>query len=512
MIHFLKKILKIITHRAFLIPLIMLAQIFILLLILFKFSQYLVPFYVLSFILSFFITLHIINGNSNPGYKIAWIIPILGTPIFGSLMYLIFGGNTLGKKEREKMKKLYEKEKRYLGKKDLNLEEMRFENESAYTQAKYIHNYSLARVCKHTKTTYFKEGKIYYHRLIQELEKAQKYIFIESYIIAKGKMWDNILKILKMKISEGVEVRIIYDDFGCLMTLPNKYDDKLNRVGIKTMVFNRLDFNLRSKFNNRDHRKLVIIDGYRCFTGGINIADEYIDEKARFGHWKDSGIMLEGEASWDFTIKFLSMWDFIAEASSSYKEYEPDHELIYNTQTDGYVIPYTDSPWDWEAVGENVYLNLINKANRYIYITTPYLILDNEMITALTLAAKRGVDVNIITPGIPDKKNVNEVTKAYYEELICSGVKIYEYTKGFIHTKTFIIDDIYASIGTINLDYRSLYLNFECGVWLYSCHTIQSIKADFINTLKECRRAKVVNKTWRHKLKIKFLKAFAPLM
>lgn len=491
----------------------MLAQILILLLILLRFSQYLIPFYLICFVVSFIIILHIINGNTNPGYKIAWIIPIMGMPIFGILIYSIFGGNSLSKKEKEKMQTIYNKEKKYLGKKDLNLEEIRFESESAYTQAKYIHNFSLVNVCKHTKVSYFKEGEIYYKKLIEELKKAKKYIFIESYIIARGKMWNSILSILKQKINEGVEVRLIYDDFGCIMTLPNKYDEKLNKIGIKTEVFGRLGPNLRSKFNNRDHRKIIIIDGYISFTGGINIADEYINEKMRFGHWKDNAVMLEGEASWNLTIKFLSMWDFISKSDSTYEEYEPNHELIYNTQTDGYVIPYTDSPWDHEAVGENVYLNLINKANRYIYITTPYLILDSEMITALTLAAKRGVDVNIITPGIPDKKIVSIVTKAYYEELINSGVKIHEYSKGFIHTKTFIVDDVYASIGTINLDYRSLYLNFECGVWLYSCHTIQSIKADYLNTIRECMKIeKIEIKKWYQRLKIQILKAFAPLM
>lgn len=513
MIHFLKKTVKILTHRAFLIPLMMLAQIAIILIILLRFRQYLLPFYILCLLISIITTVHIINGKSNPGYKIAWIVPIMGMPVFGVLIYSIFGGNSLGKKEKEKLKKLYNKEKEHLGKKDLNLEEIRYENESAYTQAKYIHSYSLSTVSKHTKTTYYPEGKIYYNRLLEELKKAKKYIFIESYIIAKGKMLNTILTILKQKIEQGVEVRIIYDDFGCLTTLPNKYEEKLNKIGIKTVIFGKLGPNLRSKFNNRDHRKIVVIDGYTSFTGGINIADEYINEKRRFGYWKDNGIMLEGGATWNLAIKFLSMWDFITETESNYEKYEPSHDLVYNTQTDGYVIPYTDSPWDNEAVGENVYLNLINKANRYIYITTPYLILDNEMITALTNAAKRGVDVNIITPGIPDKKIVNEVTKAYYEELLESGIKIYEYKKGFIHTKTFIIDDIYATIGTINLDYRSLYLNFECGIWLYSCHTIQNIKADFLKTIKESRKIdKIIYKTKMHRLKVQFLKVFAPLM
>ena len=290
-------------------------------------------------------------------------------------------------------------------------------------------------------------------------------------------MWNNILEVLKQKVEEGIEVRIIYDDFGCIMTLPNHYNKILEKEGIKTAVFNPFVPNLKSKFNNRDHRKIAVIDGHIAFTGGINLADEYIGEKVRFGHWKDNGIMLEGEAVWNFTVMFLSMWDFIKEENEDYEKYHSNYE--YETSSDGFVIPYSDSPWDNEAVGETVYLNLIAKANRYIYITTPYLVLDNEMITALSTAAKRGVDVRIITPGIPDKKLVNEVTKAYYDVLLKNGVKIYEYTKGFIHEKIFVVDDEYATIGTINLDYRSLYLHFECGVWLYDCSVIFTIKKDF---------------------------------
>lgn len=297
------------------------------------------------------------------------------------------------------------------------------------------------------------------------------------------------------------------------MTLPNHYDRKLEKEGIKTAVFNKFVPNLKSKFNNRDHRKIAIIDGSIAFTGGINLADEYINEKVRFGYWKDNGIMLEGEAVWNFTVMFLSMWDFIKESNEDYEKYRP--KLLYETSSDGYVIPYSDSPWDNEAVGETIYLNLIGKANRYLYITTPYLVIDNEMITALCMAAKRGVDVRIITPGIPDKKLVSEVTKAYYDQLLESGVKIYEYTKGFIHAKTFIVDDEYATIGTVNLDYRSLYLHFECGVWLYDCSVIYTIKKDFTWTLKECREIKLKNLgklTWFNSLKRQILKAFAPLM
>ena len=513
MLKFLKNNLNMLGHRVFLVPLIMIIQILILLFMILDFNNYFIIFYIICSFLSILMIIHIVNSRSNPGYKIAWIIPIMGFPIFGLLLYFIFGGNQLSKRQKEKMKEIYYKQLKYKDSHNIVMSELRYENLSAYNQVKYIQDYSLSNVCKHTKTTYLSNGMNYYNKLLETLKTAKKYIFLEYFIIAPGKMWDSILEILKQKIQEGVEVRLIYDDFGCIMTLPNHYDKLLEKEGIKTAVFNKFVPNLKSKFNNRDHRKIAIIDGHIAFTGGINLADEYINEKVRFGHWKDNGIMLEGEAVWNFTVMFLSMWDFIKENNEDYENYRP--KLLYETSSDGYVIPYSDSPWDHEAVGETIYLNLIGKANRYLYITTPYLVIDNEMITALCMAAKRGVDVRIITPGIPDKKLVSEVTKAYYDQLLESGVKIYEYTKGFIHAKTFIVDDEYATIGTVNLDYRSLYLHFECGVWLYDCSVIYTIKKDFSWTLKESKEIKLKSLgklTWFNSLKRQILKAFAPLM
>lgn len=513
MVKSLKKNLNLLSHRVFLVPLIMIIQLTIIFFMVFEFYNYLVIFYIICTILSLFLVLHIVNSNANPGYKIAWIIPIMALPIFGLLLYSLFGGNQLTKRQKEKLKNIYYKQLKYKDNHNLVMGELRYENISAYNQVKYIQDYSLTNLCKHTKTTYLSNGKNYFNKLIEALKNAKNYIFLEYFIISEGKMWNTILDILKQKIAEGVEVRVIYDDFGSIVTLPNNYDKTLEKEGIKTAIFNKFVPNLKSKFNNRDHRKIAIIDGQIAFTGGINLADEYIGEKVRFGHWKDNGIMLEGEAVWNFTVMFLSMWDYIKEDNEDYEKYRSTYSK--ETSSDGYVIPYCDSPWDNEAVGETVYLNLINKANRYLYITTPYLVLDNEMITALTMAAKRGVDVHIITPGIPDKKIVNEVTKAYYEVLLKNGVKIHEYTKGFIHAKTFIIDDEYATIGTVNLDYRSLYLHFECGVWLYDCSSIYTIKQDFTSILKESKKIKMKNLgklTWFNSLKRQILKAFAPLM
>lgn len=267
--------------------------------------------------------------------------------------------------------------------------------------------------------------------------------------------------------------------------------------------------------NNRDHRKITVIDGHTGFTGGINLADEYINEIVRFGHWKDSAIMIKGDAVWNLTVMFLQIWNFYSEKKEKYERYYPYFYHEDEFEGDGYVQPYGDSPLDEEIVGENVYLNIINKAKNYVYITTPYFIVDNELVTALTLAAKSGIDVRIITPHIEDKWYAHIVTRAYYTQLIESGVKVFEYTPGFIHSKTFVSDDEIGIVGTINMDYRSLYLHFECGVWLYKTKSVDQIKEDFLNTLEKCQRI-TLKDCEKVKIPTRILRAiirvFAPLM
>ena len=474
-----------------------------------------VYFYIFSYLLGILVSLYIINGNTNPGYKIAWIMVILVFPVIGIFIYALFGGVQLSQREKKKMHEIYTHQKKNLFQDDVVKNELRYESLTAYNQAMYITKYSLSPICKNTETEYFKIGEEYYERLIKELKKAKRYIFMEFFIVSSGKMWDSILEILKEKVKEGVEVRFMYDDLGCIMLLPNHYYKTLESYGIKACTFNRFIPILRSKFNNRDHRKFVIIDCYIYFNGWINLEYEYINEISRFGHWKDNGIMLKGEAVWNMTIMFMSMWDFVRGSKYSYRNYRPLPSEFDNIRSDGFVIPYCDNPWDHEATGETIYLNLINRANKYVYITTPYLIIDNEMMTSLCVAAKSGIDVRIITPSVPDKKMINEVTKAYYDELIKNGVKIYEYLPGFIHAKTFIVDDEYATVGTVNLDYRSLYLHFENGVWLYGVSTIKDIKKDFLETLEKSNEVHLNQKKKEsrlQKLKRQILMAFAPLM
>ena len=512
----MKFIKNLLFHRSTFLAVAILAQLVVLIGAILKFHDYFIFFYGLSVFLSIIIVIVIINNNMHPAYKLAWIIPILLFPFFGGLFYLLFGGKKLGKKSKEKMQPITEQTRELLAPQNKIIEEMKTKSKTAANQARYIQNYATYPPYHNSTAKYFESGEEKFAKLKEELKKAEKYIFLEYFIIANGEMWDEILNILADKVFAGVEVRVIYDDFGCLHTLPYKYNKQLEELGIKTAVFNPLLPILSSKYNNRDHRKIVVIDGHTAFTGGINLADEYINRIEIYGHWKDSGIMIKGEAVWNMTVMFLSMWQYLNGSTSDLTDFELDAVTTTEPdQKDGYIQPFSDSPLDSEAVGEVVYFNLINKAQDYVYITTPYLILDNEMVTALTSAAKAGVDVRIITPHIPDKWYVHLVTRSYYKILIESGVRIYEYTPGFIHSKLYISDDNYGVVGTINMDYRSLFLHFECGVWLYNSSTVQEMKKDFFNTLEvsqEITTEDLAAEKWYKSLAGAVLRVFAPLM
>ena len=501
----IKKVLKFLTHRIFIVGVLLLIQLLVLILILNKFEEYGWYFYIFFYIIGILVLLKIINGNANPSYKIAWIIPVLTIPIFGTFIYLIFG-NKINKKgklleHKNKMKQTLIQDENILKEiTDINF----------YNQTSYIYNNAGYPIYKNTYTEYLEVGEVYYKRLIEELKKAKKFIFMQYFIIEKGIFWNDILDVLKQKASEGLDVRVIYDDMGCIVTLPNKYYDELKKYGIKACSFNKFVPILTAKLNNRDHRKITVIDGNVGITGGINLADEYINKKVRFGHWKDNGILLKGDAVFNLTNIFLNLWDHINNTKENLNKFKPDIKI----KGSGYVQPYDDSPFDDELVSENICLNMINKAKKYVYITTPYLIIDNELDTSLCLAAKSGIDVRIITPGIPDKKIVNEVTKAYYNNLLDNGVKIYEYTKGFIHAKTFLVDDEIATVGTVNLDYRSLHLHFECGTLLYKTDSIKDIKKDISKTLEISKQITLKDTKIGlfRSLKRAVLKLFAPLM
>ena len=509
----MKKILRFITQRVVITALLIVLQALLLFGFIWKLDNYFVYFYAGSVLLSLLITLGIINSKSNPAYKIAWLIPILLFPVFGGLVYLLFGSDRTGRYLRKKLQGIGTEMDNVIGEAHRRSGAEQLPPDAA-NQSRYISHCAYCPPYQNTTTEYLPLGEVKFERMVEELKKAKHYIFLEYFIIQEGKMWNTILDILRQKAAEGVDVRVIYDDMGCIMILPTGYDRTLEQMGIKCRIFNPFVPILSSRFNTRDHRKICVIDGNVGFTGGINLADEYINAYEKHGHWKDTSILLKGEAVFNLTIMFLSMWDYL-DGTTGKTDYSRYYPTVWDENAKGYVQPFADNPLDDEAVGETVYLNLINKAKRYVYITTPYLILSSEMLTALTSAAKCGVDVRIITPHVPDKWYVHAVSRSHYQPLIEAGVKIYEYTPGFIHAKTFVVDDDYAVVGTINLDYRSLYLHFECAVWMYQTPSVAQVRDDFFKTqqisqeitLEECRSLSFPRRLGRSVLRV-----FAPLM
>ena len=513
----MKKLVSLLFHRVVLVAVFILIQIAVLLVMILRFNSYFVYFYWLCVAVSILAVLWILGNRSDPAYKIAWIVPILIVPIFGGLFYIMFGGNRLSSRTRRRMQGLERKMEEVL-RPDFQADELLPIGEDAVHQARYLEHMAHCPVYGNTVTEYFSLGEFCFARMIEELKKAERYIFVEYFIVEEGEMWNAILDILKEKAAQGVDVRLLYDDIGSMFTLPRDYARDLEaKTGIKCCVFNPFVPILTIRLNNRDHRKIMVIDGKVGFTGGINLADEYINAKVKYGHWKDSAIMVRGDAAWSMAVMFLTLWDDVQETlTEDYDQFRPvwaPGEKPEGTQ--GFVQPYTDNPLDGEAVGQSVYLNLINKARKYVYITTPYLIVDNSMNNALCIAAKSGVDVRIMTPHIPDKRAVFELTRSHYEPLLEAGVKIYEYTPGFVHAKNFAVDDEYGTVGSINLDYRSLFLHFENGVWLCSDPSVLDIKADFLETLEQCQPVTLEQcraLPWWRTLFRSVLRMFAPLM
>lgn len=462
-------------------------------------------------ILSLVAILFVIKSDMNPSYKIGWILLIAVLPILGGLMYVIFGNKRPTKYMREMLRAQLEKSAEYLGTQESITGEL---DGGAAGLFKYLEGSAGYPTAKNTTVRYYRVGEEMYADLLPELEKAEKFIFLEYFIIRPGEMWDGVLEILKRKAAAGVDVRIIYDDMGCIDILPANYNATLEGWGIRTMAFNRFVPAVSLVMNNRDHRKITVIDGKVGFTGGINISDEYINVKERFGHWKDTGLMLKGPGVFNLTLMFLEMWNAFNKDGDGYAEFIPDSFEECGSADDGYVLSFSDSPLDNESVGESVYTDMLYQAKDYIYITTPYLAIDSELQAALCMAAKRGVDVRMITPGIPDKKLVYRLTRSYYPTLLRAGVKIYEYTPGFIHAKSFVCDDKLCVVGTINMDYRSLYLHFECGTLMYNNPEIKQVKKDDLDTMEKCRKVELsdMKTNFLGELFDSFLRSIAPLL
>lgn len=509
-----KGILHIIFSRTFLIAVLLVIQIGIFIGTISMLEEHATSVYIGLIVLSLMVIVYIINRNENPAFKMSWILFVLMIPIVGTAFYIFMLIQPGTSYIRKRLFVLKDETDQYMEQNDSLIEELRVSKPANANLAHYMSKVCGFPVHRNTKLTYFPLGEDKFVELKIQLENAKKFIFMEYFIVETGEMWNAILDILKRKVEEGVEVRFMYDGMCSISLLPYRYPQKLEKMGIKCKMFNPIKPVLSTQQNNRDHRKICVIDGKVAFTGGVNLADEYINEKVRFGHWKDTAIMLEGEAVQNFTVMFLQMWNIYEKKKEDYTKYLTPKTEEFHREL-GYVLPYGDSPYDNENTGEQVYFHILNHAKKYVHIMTPYLILDNEMITTLTYAAKCGIEVIIIMPHIPDKWYAFVLAKTYYEELISAGVQIYEYTPGFVHAKVFVSDDDTATVGTINLDFRSLYLHFECGTFIYNNQVVRDIEKDFQETLQKCQKVTVTDlrnrKLWE-KVCGRVLRLIAPLM
>lgn len=514
----MKRFFNFIFSRIFFISFMLIIQLALLTLFLLYFNRYFIYLYGLNLFVGMIFTFIVVNDDINPAFKITWIIIIIAVPILGGFVYLMFGEKRLLKSIRKRFRNFSIKFQNSMDlTKNYNIDDLNISDMNVYRQAKYINESTGSPIFFNTDTKYFESGEDCFNEFVDDLNSAKKFIFMEYFIVSEGFFLNSILNILKDKIKEGVEVRITIDDIGSIFTLSNKKIEEIRNCGIKVVEFNQIHGMILPKHNNRTHRKMTIIDGEIAYTGGINIADEYINLISKYGYWKDSVIKLTGSAASSFLNMFISVWDYCSGENtdiSKFYSYDSFKDFTRVNKDLGLVLPFSETPLI-NSTGENMYLNLIRRANRYIYITTPYLIITWEMENALITAAKTGVDVRIITPHIPDKRYVHTLSRSYYRRLVKNGVKIYEFEKGFIHSKNFVCDDEFAVVGSINLDYRSLYLHFECAVWMYSVPIIKDIKSDFEKTLE---KSIVIDKNWIEnrsrisKIVQSLLKLFAPLM
>lgn len=477
------------------------------------FLCYKIPyFYVAAWLTQIFCVVRIASSDDNPDYKVPWLLIVLTVPICGFMLYFLFYSRKLKRKYVKRLGDL--KNSAYKKDDTSEFEELSSENTVAASHAKMLCNIAETHLFRNTSQTYFPIGEDMHRSLLTDLKCAQKFIFLEYFIIEEGIFWNSVLEILKEKARKGVEIKVVYDDIGCMKTLPGDYSKILASYGIDATPFSRLRGNADNEFNNRNHRKILVIDGEIGYTGGINLADEYINERERFGHWKDTGIRLKGEAVKELTKLFLIDYGInVKHMPMSRNNWFPDAS---NDVSDGYVIPFGDGPRPIYSrrIGKTVIQNMLNTASNYVYMTTPYLIIDNGLCTSIENAALRGVKIKIIVPHIADKKIIFAMTRSFYPRLMKAGVEIYEYEPGFIHAKSYIADGHYGMIGTINLDYRSLVHHFENAIWMYRCASIYDMKEDFEETLAKC--IKVTPNMTKLKLSQRFLysviRIFSPLL
>jgi cardiolipin synthase len=466
-----------------------------------------------SVLFTFLMVVYLLNSRLNPTAKITWLIVIMLLPVFGVLLFLYTQSNIGHRALKKWVNDVIAESKSCIVQETGVMERFTRENCGAASLARYIQRSGCYPVYEKTAVTYFPSGEEKFREMLVQLEAAEHFIFMEYFIVDEGVMWGTILEILVKKAAAGVDVRVMYDGTCEFSLLPHDYPKRLRALSIKCKMFAPVAPFISTHYNYRDHRKILVIDGHTAFNGGVNLADEYINQKERFGHWKDTAVMLQGEAVKSFTLMFLQMWDM----DKKEKEYARFLSYPVNPRENakGWVIPYGDCPLDNDKVGERVYMDILNRAVSYVHIMSPYLILDGETETALKFAAERGVEVVLLLPGIPDKEVPYALAKTHYPSLLASGIQIYEYTPGFVHAKVFVSDDREAVVGTINLDYRSLYHHFECATYLYKAGCIPQIEDDFQATLAKCRQVTketVRRESFKVKMTGYLMKAIAPLM
>lgn len=508
-----KGLLNIVFSRFWIMSILIILQFIVLFVAVFQYGEYRQHYDITKNIFVALMVLYVLNSEMNSSAKITWLVLVMLFPVFGALLFWFTQLEIGHRMQKARLDYLISSTKTSIQQDKDVLQKISEESPDTESLVHYLARSGCYPIYDKTDVKYFPSGEAKFEELLKQLKVAKDFIFLEYFIVEEGIMWGQVLEILAAKAAEGVDVRVMYDGTCESSLLPFDYPKRLEELGIKCKVFAPVTPFLSTHYNYRDHRKILVIDGQVAFTGGVNLADEYINEKYRFGHWKDTAIMLRGEAVRSFTLMFLQMWNVDEKSPEFYKFINVPVTEVKDAK--GYVAPYGDCPLDDDKTGERVYMDILNRANKYVHIMTPYLIIDGEMETALRFAAKRGVDVKIILPGIPDKKYAFALAKTHYKHLLEAGVKIYEYTPGFVHAKVFTSDDCKAVVGTINLDYRSLYHHYECAAYMYQTECIADIKRDFEETLEKCTR--ITKETIKkEKLGTKLvgwiLKVVAPLM
>lgn len=506
----MKKLFKFFTSSKFILSVAFLINVAIFLVVILLLGYY---YYISISFISLFISLFVLaRSKDDPSYKITWLLIIAILPIFGSTLHIYLKSTKSSRKLRKTWQDITKNNSGYLKQNKKTLKEIKNHSLEQFNHANYLLKTSHSPVHKNSGVKYIGDGAEYFKEIEKEIENAKVFVYLQFFIIKKGVIWDRFVNLLKQKAALGVEVLIMYDYFGCLDRFSRKHLKMLKEAGIKTTAFNKIKPTINRFINYRDHRKIVIIDNKVAFTGGINIGDEYANLKSRFGHWKDCGVKVTGEAVWDFLVLFSNNWQITTKEKLYIRRFK---KLTSKVNSDGFVQVFGTGPVDEEPIARNNYIQMINGAKKSVHIVSPYLIIDLLMTSTLQMCAKRGIDVKILLPGIPDKKTVFKLGYSYYEELINAGVKIYQYRPGFVHSKAVIIDEEIACVGTINFDFRSLYLHFEDAVMLYGCKANLELKKDIENSIKKSELITLQHlqiRRWYERVFVNILKLFAPLM